>query len=204
MTELIGHKFNCLKRLYKGACLKSLKFSNLHFLTNSVIILISKYLIWRYSMPTHYRGNPETVLALDTYIKFTRAANALETSLTKKGAFGGLTPSQFGVLETLFHLGPLCAGEISAKLLKSGGNITLVLDNLEKQGLVQRTNKPDDRRARTIVLTSTGRELIAHVFPEVAAAIENEFSILPAQEQIHLGKICRALGKQEAIIAELI
>jgi MarR family 2-MHQ and catechol resistance regulon transcriptional repressor len=202
MAGWIGHEFNCLKKIIQDARSKSLKFSNLHFLTNSVIILISKYLIWRYSMPTHYLGNPETVLALDTYIKFTRAANALETSLTKKGVFGGLTLSQFGVLETLLHLGPLCAGEISVKLLKSSGNITLVLDNLEKPGLVHRENKPDDRRARTIVLTPTGQELIAHVFPEVAAAIENEFSILPAQEQIHLGKICRALGKQEAIIAE--
>ena len=32
-------------------------------------------------MPTHYKGDPKSVLALDTYIKFTRAANAFESRL---------------------------------------------------------------------------------------------------------------------------
>jgi len=145
-------------------------------------------------MPTHFRGDPQIVLALDTFIKFTRASSALEAYLFRDGILEGLTPSQFGVLETLYHLGPLCQGEISHKLLKSSGNITLVLDNLEKRGLIERQRSHEDRRMVTIVLTDSGRDLIERVFPRQAALIAEAFSPLSPEEQRTLGELCKKLG----------
>ncbi len=145
-------------------------------------------------MPTHYQGDPQIKLALDTFIKFTRASSALESYLFHDGILEGLTPSQFGVLETLYHLGPLCQGEISHKLLKSTGNITLVLDNLEKRGLIERQRSREDRRMVTIVLTEAGRELIERVFPRQAALIAEAFSPLSPEEQRTLGELCKKLG----------
>jgi MarR family transcriptional regulator, 2-MHQ and catechol-resistance regulon repressor len=145
-------------------------------------------------MPTHYRGDPRTVLALDTFIKFTRAANALETRLVRRGNMQDLTISQFGVLETLHHLGPLCQGTISAKLLRSTGNITLVLDNLEKRGLVERKRETSDRRQVTISLTPSGEALIKAIFPRQAAAIAYEFDALSPEEQAEFGRLCKKLG----------
>jgi len=145
-------------------------------------------------MPTHYRGDPRTVLALDTFIKFTRAANALENRLVRRGNMEELTLSQFGVLETLFHLGPLCQGAISAKLLRSTGNITLVLDNLEKRGLVERKRETSDRRQVTISLTPSGQELIQAIFPRQAAGIAEELDVLTPVEQLELGRLCKKLG----------
>ena len=89
-------------------------------------------------MPTHYRGRPEDTRALDTWIKLTRAVDSFGARLAGHGTCSNVTISQFGVLEALHHLGPLRQGEISAKLLRSGGNITLVVDNLEVRGLVRR------------------------------------------------------------------
>jgi MarR family 2-MHQ and catechol resistance regulon transcriptional repressor len=147
-------------------------------------------------MPTHYHGNPQFVLALDTFIKFTRASQALENRLFQKNILEDLTHSQFGVLETLYHLGPLCQGELSSKLLKSTGNITLVLDNLEKRGLVRRERSLEDRRMVTLHLTHAGNQLIERVFPLMADAITQEFSILSPEEQRTLGNLCRILGKR--------
>jgi MarR family 2-MHQ and catechol resistance regulon transcriptional repressor len=146
-------------------------------------------------MPTHFQGDAKTTLALDTFIKFTRAANALESRLNKIGSLRDLTVSQFGVLETLYHLGPLCQGTLSAKLLRSTGNITLVLDNLEKRGLVERKREMDDRRMVLISLTPLGEALITAVFPEHAASIQNEFAVLTDAEQAELGRLCKKLGK---------
>lgn len=145
-------------------------------------------------MPTHFRGDPKIVLALDTYIKFTRAYAALESRLLHRNELDNLTLSQFGVLETLYHLGPLCQGEISAKLLKSTGNITLVLDNLERRGLVRRTRREDDRRMVLLSLTPEGEELIRRVFPQQAAAIAAEFSVLTPEERVQFGSLCKKLG----------
>jgi MarR family 2-MHQ and catechol resistance regulon transcriptional repressor len=146
-------------------------------------------------MPTHYRGDPRTVLALDTFIKFTRAANALENRLVRRGNMNDLTISQFGVLETLFHLGPLCQGAISAKLLRSTGNITLVLDNLERHGLVERKRDTNDRRQVTISLTPSGEAKIKAIFPRQAATITDELDALTPEEQAELGRLCKKLGK---------
>lgn len=148
-------------------------------------------------MPTHYAGSPEETLALDTWIKLTRAADSFGARLARRGTSGDLTPSQFGVLETLYHLGPLNQGEICGKLLKSGGNITLVIDHLEARGLVRRERDRADRRVVTVSLTEAGKALIQRIFPEHVRAIVEEMGVLTAEEQETLGRLCKKLGKRE-------
>ncbi len=69
-------------------------------------------------MPTHYSGTPQEVLALDTFIKLTRAANSLTSRLASYNSLEDLTITQFGVLETLLHLGPLSQSEICCEVVK--------------------------------------------------------------------------------------
>jgi MarR family 2-MHQ and catechol resistance regulon transcriptional repressor len=107
---------------------------------------------------------------------------------------GDLTVSQFGVLETLLHLGPLSQTEICGKQLKSGGNTTMVVDNLEKRGMVRRETSVEDRRITIVHLTPAGDALIREVFPRHAAAITAEMSMLSAQEQRQFGVLCKKLG----------
>ena len=145
-------------------------------------------------MPTHYDGTPEEKLALDTFIKFTRASYAFEARLIRRNALCDLTMTQFGVMETLLHLGPLSQSEIGVKLLRSGGNITLVIDNLEKRGLVSRKSDADDRRVTVVHLTPAGDELIRRVFPLQVRAIQDELSCLTPAEQLSLGALCKKLG----------
>lgn len=146
-------------------------------------------------MPTHFEGPDCQVLALDTMIKLTRATNTLLARLARRNTQGDLTESQFGTLETLYHLGPMSQTEICGKLLKSSGNTTLVVDNLEKHGLVQRQRDEHDRRVIMVQLTDAGHELIAQLFPLHAAAVSEEMSILTPEEQRQLGELCRKLGK---------
>jgi MarR family 2-MHQ and catechol resistance regulon transcriptional repressor len=135
-----------------------------------------------------------TYVALNCYTKLMRAAESVTSRLTRLMAADALTISQFGVLEALHHKGPLCQRDIAAKILKSTGNITMVIDNLEKRGLVQRERQSDDRRYFTITLTAKGGELIRKTFAEVEAAIVTEMAVLTEAEQETLGKLCRKLG----------
>ena len=84
----------------------------------------------------------------------------------------GLTQGQFAVMEALYHLGPMCQHVLAQKLLRSGGNVTLVIDNLERAGMVKRVRNPEDRREVAVHLTAKGRKLITRVFPEHARVIE--------------------------------
>jgi MarR family 2-MHQ and catechol resistance regulon transcriptional repressor len=132
--------------------------------------------------------------ALNTYTKLMRAAESVTNRVNRFMAAASLTISQFGVLEALLHKGPLCQRDIGAKILKSTGNITLVIDNLEKNGLVIRERSSSDRRFITIHLTPTGSELITRVFADVEAAIVAEMSCLSENEQEQLGNLCKTIG----------
>jgi MarR family 2-MHQ and catechol resistance regulon transcriptional repressor len=149
-------------------------------------------------MATRHGGGPEEVRALDTYIKLMRAAEAVSRRLSPLLAEAGLTESQFGTLEALYHLGPLHQRELGRKLLRSSGNITMVVDNLERRRLVRRERGVEDRRFITVHLTDAGRRLIARVFPRHAVNIVRELEILTPAEQDDLGRLCRKLGKQQA------
>lgn len=132
--------------------------------------------------------------ALNCYTKLMRAAETVTSRTGRVMASAGLTISQFGVLEALHHKGPLCQRDIAAKILKSTGNITLVIDNLEKQGLVKRERTSEDRRYLTVTLTGQGEKLIRTVFADVEAAILHEMGVLTPQEQDLLGGLCKKLG----------
>jgi MarR family transcriptional regulator, 2-MHQ and catechol-resistance regulon repressor len=144
-------------------------------------------------MGTHYQGSKEETDALNAYIKLMRAA---ETLTTRSHAVlpKNLTISQFGALEALLHRGPMCQSELAAKLLKSGGNITLVVDNLVKAGFVTRQRDEQDRRFITVSLTDKGRAFITELFPKVVANITREFGVLSSAEQFTLGWLCKKLG----------
>ena len=145
-------------------------------------------------MNREFRGNEKEVLALNTYVKLMRAVESVTTRIHKHLASAGLTLSQFAVLDALFHLGPLYQREIGQKLLRSSGNITMVIDNLEKRGYAKRERKKEDRRFMLVRLADDGLELIRKVFPAHAAVIASEMSVLSESEQDTLAQLCRKLG----------
>jgi MarR family transcriptional regulator, 2-MHQ and catechol-resistance regulon repressor len=147
------------------------------------------------AVPTHYPGTESEVRALGALINLVRASDSLRARLSLKLEASGLTAAQFGVLESIYHLGPMCQKTVAKKLLRSGGNITVVVDNLERHGLVRRERQADDRRMVEIHLTPRGRKLIEHVFPRHVEEVVKEFSALDPGEQEELRRLCRKLGK---------
>jgi MarR family 2-MHQ and catechol resistance regulon transcriptional repressor len=145
-------------------------------------------------MPTHFKGCKETERALSAYINLIRASDSLVSKASAQLEQSGMTLGQFAILEALHHLGPMCQHALAEKLLRSGGNVTLVVDNLEKRGWVRRERQKDDRRMVQIHLTPKGARLIAKVFPEHAIAITKIMNELTVNEQEELRRIAGKLG----------
>jgi MarR family 2-MHQ and catechol resistance regulon transcriptional repressor len=80
-------------------------------------------------MPSHHTGDACEVLALTTYIKLVRAAEAVSGRLWPRIAAAGPSESQFGVLEALDHLGPMHQCDLAERILKTSGNVTVVIKN---------------------------------------------------------------------------
>lgn len=148
-------------------------------------------------MGTKYKGTNREIKSLNAFINLLRAAGSLEARLTKNLGPYNLTTSQFGVLEALYHLGSMSQKEIGKKILKSEGNITHVIDNLEKKNLLKREKNLTDRRFYNIKLTKSGRAYIEKVFPAHAAEIVKEFEVLTDGELEQLRKLSRYVGKQQ-------
>ena len=140
--------------------------------------------------------NTETAMALDTYVKLMRATESVTARAHRQLSAFGLSFSQFGVLEALYHLGPMSQSEIGQKILRSSGNMTMVIDNLQKRQLVKRERSKTDRRFLIVHLTDKGRDLISKIFPSHATEIALEFGVLTASEQRTLGRLCKKLGLQ--------
>lgn len=144
-------------------------------------------------MGTRHRGSIEEINALNAFIKLQRAAESISTRVHAVLP-AGLTITQFGVLEAIHHIGPLCQGELAEKLLRSGGNLTLVVDNLEKAGYVARERDPADRRFVVVKLTDKGTQFISEIFPRVLNNVTQEMSVLSSTELFDLCRLCKKVG----------
>jgi MarR family 2-MHQ and catechol resistance regulon transcriptional repressor len=110
----------------------------------------------------------------------------------------GLTIAEFGVLEALYHKGPLLLGEVQRRILVSSGGITFLVDRLQKKGLVERRTCKEDRRARYAALTKQGEALIRRIFPEHARCISHAVSGLTKAERQTAIKLLRTMGRAAA------
>jgi len=144
-------------------------------------------------MGTRHRGAIEEINALNAFIKLQRASESVSTRVHAVLP-SGLTITQFGVMEAIHHIGPLCQGELAEKLLRSGGNLTLVVDNLEKAGYVARERDPADRRFVVVKLTDKGTKFISEIFPRILANVTREMSVLSSTELLDLGRLCKKIG----------
>jgi MarR family transcriptional regulator, 2-MHQ and catechol-resistance regulon repressor len=132
--------------------------------------------------------------ALKLWVVLSRAHAAITDRAAEQIARYGMTLAEFGVLEALFHKGPLLLGEVQRKLLVSSGGVTYLVDRLERRGLVRRDQCLEDRRARYAVLTDEGTAFVQRVFPEHAAAIRDAMAGLDGEDQLVATQLIRKLG----------
>ncbi|KAA3637763.1 MAG: MarR family transcriptional regulator [Calditrichaeota bacterium] len=131
---------------------------------------------------------------LDLFVKMIRASDSVLHRTHKHLADELLTLSQFQVLEILYHLGPMYQKEIAAKVLKTTGNLTMVVKNLTRNKLVKKTQDINDKRYSYIELTKKGEELMEQIFPKHLRILVEEFRTLTPSEQIKMAVICKKIG----------
>ena len=140
-----------------------------------------------------------TATALKLWVVLARAFDAVSAvSKADVERHDGLTPAEFGILEALYHKGPLLLGEVQKRVLVSSGGVTFLVDRLADRGLVERLACPSDRRARYAALTKRGDKLMREIFPAHAAAMRGAMAGLTRAEQRTLTDLLRTLGKEAA------
>ena len=132
--------------------------------------------------------------ALRLWVVMSRAHAAIAAHASADVARHGLTLAEFGILEALYHRGPMLLGEVQRRILVSSGGITFLVDRLTVKGLVERRTCEADRRARYAALTPAGTELVARIFPQHAALLTQVMEGLTVDEQTTAADMMRAMG----------
>ena len=91
-------------------------------------------------------------------------------------------------------------GELSKRMMVTGGNVTGITDMLEKEGLVERVAEPGDRRARLVRLTGAGRRAFAAMAEEHERWIVEAFKELSGRE---MATIAALLARLKAHVRSL-
>jgi DNA-binding MarR family transcriptional regulator len=147
-------------------------------------------------MKTQMRGSDHA--GVSAWIRLIKAYNLVLRET--RGRLTECTLSQFDVVAHLVReKHGMTAVELSRRLLVTAGNITGLIDRMEKSGLVKRVRDTKDRRTIRIQLTQKGTKLAQSVIPRHSADIESIFTALSDSEknQLHkaLDKLIRSLEK---------
>lgn len=143
-----------------------------------------------------------TQAALHLWVTLSRAQSAVAAHLLDDARADGISPSEFGVLELLYHKGPRLLGEIQRRVLVSSGGITFLVDRLTEKGLVERRDCPTDRRARYAALTSQGEQLMTRLFPKHAVRLVEAMAVLTPEEQQSVAVLLKRLGLHVASLTK--
>ena len=132
--------------------------------------------------------------AVQAYVRLIRTAEALHVRVSRGLIAEGLTASQFSAMKVLRLHGALPQRDIAKYLLQSGGNITLVVDNLERDGLAQRVRSIEDRRIVLVALTSKGETLFDRIYPGHLDRIREAMKPLKGENLEDLLGLLESLG----------
>jgi MarR family transcriptional regulator, 2-MHQ and catechol-resistance regulon repressor len=144
-------------------------------------------------MSNSTRATEKEALALATFARLSKTAGKVRRSVYAGLSDTRLTESQVNVLELLHKLGPLPQKEIAKSLSVTGGNITMVVDNLQKRDLVGRKRWQEDRRVVHVALTELGAETIESYIPLHLKNVLGAFGGLEPVEQEQLQTLCDKL-----------
>jgi DNA-binding MarR family transcriptional regulator len=123
--------------------------------------------------------------SLRLWLRLLTCANLIETHVRKALAKEFKTTLPRFDLMAQLERAPrgLQMGELSRRMLVTGGNVTGIVDQLERGGLLVRTEHPADRRAYLVKLTKEGRRLFGQMAAEHETWIVKLFSGIPKREQ---------------------
>ncbi|MFC7362194.1 MarR family winged helix-turn-helix transcriptional regulator [Nocardioides astragali] len=103
--------------------------------------------------------HPNIRLANEAWEALFRAQATLSIEFEREGDWGDLLPREYGVLYALSAAADgLRMSDLCDDVLLTQAGISRLVSRLEKRGLVERSDDPDDARARRIRLTARGME----------------------------------------------
>lgn len=138
--------------------------------------------------------NEDIKQSLKLFIVLSRAHKAITEQTNQFFQANGINPTEFAVLELLYHKGKQPLQKIGGKILLASGSITYVIDKLEKRGFISRVNCPTDRRVTYAEISPEGKEFMSQIFPEHEKNLHELTNVLTSEEKDQAIDLMKKLG----------
>jgi DNA-binding MarR family transcriptional regulator len=130
-------------------------------------------------------------LELDKYIGFvlnnaTRKFSQFAVSFFKPY---DITPEQAGIIRRLGEDEGITQKDLSVRMAKDQTNITRILVQLERKGLISRKQSKEDRRAFLTYLTDKGKKLNENIMPAEEEIMKIALSGISEERRVLLKEI---------------
>ena len=139
-------------------------------------------------------ASAEVKQSLKLFIVLSRAHKAINEATNQFIHTNGLNPTEFAVLELLYHKGRQPLQKIGNKILLASGSITYVVDKLEKRQFLARISCPTDRRVTYAEITEAGSQFMDKLFPEHEQKLHELLSVLTPEEKQTAIELLKKLG----------
>lgn len=136
----------------------------------------------------------EVERAMNLYRVFARAFKSVSEHSIRDSKEHGFNPTEFAVLSSCTQERPQKLQQIGSRLLLVSGNVTYVIDKLERNGFLVRDQDPKDKRSVYAHLTDKGNEYLDKIYPIHALRIARAFSGLSPDEQDQLIVLLKKAG----------
>ena len=132
--------------------------------------------------------------ALKLFVVLSRALKVINESTNHFFQENGLNPTEFAVLELLYHKGKQPLQQIGNKILLASGSITYVVDKLEGRGYIARVSSDSDRRVTYAEITQAGNDFMDELFPLHEKQLVALMDALSEEEKIQAIELIKKLG----------
>jgi DNA-binding MarR family transcriptional regulator len=144
-----------------------------------------------------FRAHADQHASLRLWLRLLSCTNRVEDKIRQRlrESFG-ITLPRFDLMAQLErHPDGLTMGELSRRMMVTGGNITTIVDQLEKEKLVVRVVGLNDRRSFTVKLTQAGRDAFTDMAISHEAWVADMFEGLSVNQQADLHNLLGAMKK---------
>jgi DNA-binding MarR family transcriptional regulator len=126
------------------------------------------------------------------WLRMWRVVQKVERAAVEHLRAYGLNRAQFDVLAHVGASEGCKQKEVGASLLVTKGNVSHLVDQMERRGLVSRRQ---EGRTNRLYLTEEGRRLFEKVVPAHEDLVHRLISVLPEEEQAQLHELLRGLDR---------
>lgn len=137
----------------------------------------------------------EQAASLKLFVVLSKAYKAIMEQAIKDMKRHGLTPTEFMIMEIIYHKGKVPLQQFADKILMTSGSITYNIDKLADKELLRRVPCQEDRRVTFAEITDQGKQLFDRIFPVHAEAIHAAMEGLGLEDKQAATELLKRLGK---------